>query len=182
MNQYVFKSAVGFMTALMMSAAAQAATIWEPTDVSGSGNVNIIQFNIPGLSLNGGTLALFEDTDVAFSNPLALGSNGGIFAFTDNNNGTFSVQALVNNIPQGPALVMNGWEFSFGVNWGNGYVGDSGYIQDSGDSNTYLISFTDGNNAGESLAVDLTPVPLPAAAMLFGSALLGLVGIKRRKA
>jgi len=47
--------------------------------------------------------------------------------------------------------------------------------------NSYNISF--GDVTGQVLGVDLAPVvPVPAAVWLFGSGLIGLVGIARRKA
>lgn len=48
----------------------------------------------------------------------------------------------------------------------------------------YNISFTTSAGTkitGEILGVDLAPVPVPAAVWLFGSGLLGLVGIARRR-
>lgn len=45
--------------------------------------------------------------------------------------------------------------------------------------NAYLVSF--GSISGVVQGVDLQPVPVPAAAWLFGSGLIGLVGIARRK-
>jgi 2-methylaconitate cis-trans-isomerase PrpF len=65
------------------------------------------------------------------------------------------------------------------------YFGDTGSsVQSSPD--TYLIVF-DGIVAGprrisgSTLAVDLAPIPVPAAVWLFGSGLLGLIGFSRRK-
>ena len=46
--------------------------------------------------------------------------------------------------------------------------------------NTYDIQF--GELSGELKGVDLAPIPVPAAVWLFGSGLLGLVGIARRRA
>jgi len=46
--------------------------------------------------------------------------------------------------------------------------------------NAYLVSF-DGIN-GTVQGVDLQPVPVPAAVWLFGSGLIGLAGVARRKA
>ncbi len=46
--------------------------------------------------------------------------------------------------------------------------------------NAYLVSF--GDISGTVQGVDLQPVPVPAAVWLFGSGLIGLVGIARRKA
>ncbi|MCX2980729.1 hypothetical protein EYC98_07535 [Halieaceae bacterium IMCC14734] len=163
----------------LLSAQATAATIWEPTDVDGTGNVNIVQFE-PILSLNGGTLALFEDTDaLTDANALVLGSDGGIFAFTDNLDGSFGVEALVANVSQGSTTI-DGSQFVLGVNWGNGYVADAGWTQNGGDLTTFVIEWTDGQNAGASLAVDVSPVPLPAAAWLFMSAVGGMVIAKRK--
>jgi len=45
---------------------------------------------------------------------------------------------------------------------------------------TDLLPYVDSGNLG-SFLVQPTVVPLPAAAWLFGSALLGLVGIKRKQ-
>jgi len=45
--------------------------------------------------------------------------------------------------------------------------------------NAYTIEF--GSVTGEILGVDLAPVPVPAAVWLFGSGLIGLVGVARRK-
>jgi len=47
------------------------------------------------------------------------------------------------------------------------------------ESDTYALTF--GGVSGFQLVVDLTPVPVPAAVWLFGSGLLGLAGIARRK-
>jgi len=165
---------------VLVSGAAGAATIWEPTDVVADGNVNIIVAPGVGLTLNGGTLALFEDTDVGFSTPLALGSAGGILAFTDVGGGNYKVEAFSAGISQG-MITINGFEFVLGVNWGSGYVGDVSTVQNGGDLTSYLINFTDGVNSGNVFAVDLTPIPLPAAAWLFGSALIGLAALSRRR-
>ena len=48
------------------------------------------------------------------------------------------------------------------------------------EGNWYSISF--GDVTGEIQGVDLAPVPVPAAVWLFGSGLLGLVGVARRRA
>jgi len=180
MKKY-FINCLGVLAAFVFAANCGAATIWEPTDVTVTGDVNILQFPGFGLTLNGGSLALFEDTDALTpANALVLGSIGGQFSFTDNLNGTFTVDALINNVSQGTTLI-TGDEFILAVDWGNGYVGDSSYTQDAADPTSFLIAFDDGLNTGSSLAVDIAVVPLPAAAWLFGTALIGLVAVKRRK-
>jgi hypothetical protein len=47
--------------------------------------------------------------------------------------------------------------------------------------NSYAIQFDNGVT-GQLFGVDLMPVPVPAAVWLFGSGLLGLVGVARRRA
>jgi hypothetical protein len=167
------------VAALAGAGNAMGATIWEPTDVSGTGNVNIIQAG--PVSIGGGTLALFEDTDALLAvNALVLGAIGGVFEFTDNNDGSFAVASYVNDVFQ-DKILMDGDEFILAVDWGLGYVADSSATQNAQDPSSWLLEFDDGKNGGVSLAVDLQPVPLPAAAWLFGSALLGMVGLARRR-
>ena len=48
------------------------------------------------------------------------------------------------------------------------------------EGNWYAISF--GDITGQIQGVDLAPVPVPAAVWLFGSDLIGLVGVARRRA
>ena len=180
MKKY-FGTILSTLAVLVFAASASATTIWEPTDVTVTGDVNIIQLDSVGLSLNGGTLALFEDTDALVAgNALVLGSGGGQFFFTDNSNGTFTVDALINSVSQG-SILMTGMEFILAVDWGNGYVGDLGFSQNATDPTSFILDFDDGVKTGSSLVVDIMVVPLPAAAWLFGSALLGLVAVKRRK-
>ena len=46
--------------------------------------------------------------------------------------------------------------------------------------NSYTLQF--GSVTGEILGVDLAPIPVPAAVWLFGTGLIGLVGVARRRA
>lgn len=70
----------------------------------------------------------------------------------------------------------NGDEFSI---WALLYVGagDNGQVQAM---NSLDLSFS--NNAGLTSVASVSAVPVPAAVWLFGSGLLGLVGVARRKA
>lgn len=56
--------------------------------------------------------------------------------------------------------------------------GDTDYAFSGGD---FRLVYSAANGNPEELNVDVSAVPLPAAAWLFGSALLGLVAVKRRK-
>jgi hypothetical protein len=161
----------GAAIGLLFAVNAGAATIWQPTD----GNVNVLQ-----IGPLGGELALFEDTDaLTGANALTLGSDGGIFEFTDNLDGSFTVEALVGGILQG-VKSMNGNEFVLAVNWGSGYVADSSAQQNPSDPTTFALLFDDGVTSGQSIVVDIAEVPLPAAAWLFMSALMGVTGAKVR--
>ena len=57
-------------------------------------------------------------------------------------------------------------------------------VLDAGDYHIRVVAdpFTSTAESGYSLQADLTSVPLPAAVWLFGSGLVGLVGLTRRKA
>lgn len=168
--------------ALVFTMETHAATVWLPTDVVAQGDVNVIELPSFGISLNGGTLALFEDTDpLASGAGLVLGGAGGRFEFSDVGSGNYSVEGFVNGASVG-SITMNGTEFKLAVDWGGGFVGDDNFAQAGGDNYSYLIDFSDGPNSGSTLAIDLTPVPLPAAAWLFGTAVLGLAAIGRRRA
>jgi hypothetical protein len=156
MRNSVLGVAFGVLAALMVSAETQAATIWNPTD----SNVNIIVFPGPRPSLNGGDLAWFaNEAALAAATPSqVIGADGGIFSPT-------------------PGFVL-------GVTWDGGasYVGDIFIRQALGDPTSWFILFRDGADKGLVWAADLVPVPLPTAALFFASALIGLAGIKRRKA
>ena len=166
----------------LSSAAASAATIWSPTNE----DADFIQFDFAGITTNGGTLALFDESDFG-GTALIIGSTGGNVVFTDNLNGTWKAEYFnVSNVSGGSITLSGGNTFSLGINWGAGYYGDSSYsLQSSPD--TYLINFdgqgADGSDkSGSTLAVDLAPIPVPAAVWLFGSGLIGLVGVARRRA
>ena len=171
-------------TFMLATSAATATTIWAPTNI----DTDFIQFGDSnfGISTNGGTLALFDDSDTGFANPLDIGVNGGQVVFTDNNNGSWNAEVFdVSNASGGSITLSGNTNFSLAIDWGAGYFGDSNFSLLSS-PDTYLIVF-DGLDAsgdrisGNTLAVDLAPIPVPAAAWLFGTGLLGIVGIARRR-
>lgn len=163
----------------MASAAVNAATVWAPTNV----DTDFLQFNFLGISTNGGALALFDDADFGGA-ALVIGSAGGQVTFTASGadfNATFS--------GGGSITLTGGASFTLGVSWDGGlsWFGDSSYALSGGSPDTYAINF-DGIKTDNvpvtatTIAVDLQPVPVPAAMWLFGSGLLGLVGVARRRA
>lgn len=68
--------------------------------------------------------------------------------------------------------------FILGITDGSSWMSDNGGYIYLG-ANSYIVSFDSGSSV---LTVDVNPVPVPAAAWLFGSGLLGLVGVARRRA
>jgi FlaG/FlaF family flagellin (archaellin) len=169
---------------LLASTAAVSATVWAPTNE----DTDFIQFDLgsPGISTNGGALALFDDSDTGFGTALVIGQVGGQVVFTDNNDGSWNAEVFdVTNTSGGSITLSGNTNFSLGIDWGAGYFGDTNFSLLSS-PDTYLIVF-DGFNglgdriSGNTLAIDLAPIPVPAAVWLFGSGLLGLVGIARRK-
>lgn len=175
-----FRSVLTFVATSLFIANASAATVWYTTDVAETGNVNILQIDALGLTLNGGTLALFEDAAAiqTLDSGLILGSAGGRFEFNENFDGSYTVTSVVGDISQ-DSIVIGGNQFVLAVNWGSGYVSDSAVTQNAADPTSYLIDFDDGINTGTTLAVDVSEVPLPAAFWLFGAALLGLMPLQR---
>jgi hypothetical protein len=165
----------------LITTSATAATIWAPTNI----DTDFIQVDF-GISTNGGILALFDDSDTAFANALEIGQNGGQVVFTDNNDGSWNAEVFDVTSTSGGSITLSGNNsFSLGMNWGTGYFGDTNASLTSS-PDTYLIVFegldgSGGRLSGNTLAVDLAPIPIPAAIWLFGSGLLGLVGIARRK-
>ena len=173
---------------LLASSVASAATIWAPTNE----DTDFIQLDFAGtpdagrgISTNGGTLALFDDSDFG-GTALVIGQQGGQVVFSDNNDGSWNAEFFDVSKASGGSITLSGDNsFSLGMDWSAGYYGDSNATLISS-PDTYLIIFDglDGSGAkisGNTLAVDLAPVPVPAAVWLFGSGLLGLVGIARRR-
>ena len=172
----------------MASSVATAATIWTPTNE----DTDFIQLDFAGnpeagrgISTNGGTLALFDDSDFGGS-ALVIGEDGGQVVFSDNNDGSWNAEFFdVTNTSGGSITLSDNANFTLGMDWGSGYFGDSNATLISS-PDTYLIVFdgVDGFQnpiSGNTLAVDLAPIPVPAAVWLFGSGLLGLAGVARRK-
>lgn len=175
-------------TFLLASSAATAATIWEPTNE----DTDFIQLDFagvpdagPGISTNGGTLALFDDSDFG-GNALVIGESGGQVVFTDNMDGSWNAEFFdVGSSSGGSITLSDDAQFVLGMDWGAGYYGDTNYSLVSS-PDTYMILFdgvaADGKSvSGNTLAVDLQPIPVPAAVWLFGTGLLGLVAVARRR-
>lgn len=173
----------------MLGSTVANAIVWHPTNE----DTDFIQLDFggpgpgSGISTNGGVLALFDD-DTGFAGPaLEIGADGGQVVFTDNMDGSWNAEVFdVLNVSGGSITLSNDTNFILGIDWGAGYFGDTNATLTSS-PDTYLIVFS-GVDAlerpirGNTLAVDLAPIPVPAAVWLFGTGLLGLVAVARRRA
>jgi len=155
---------IGF--ALLASGTANAATIFAPTDA----DVNFILSSLPA----GTTLAMFDDSDQTF-----IGSNLDIpipqlVGFT----GPISGGDFIATNEAAATLTLTGSDnFILGISMDGGttWSGDTSVTLLG--ANSYAVGFINGT----VLEVDVRVVPVPAAVWLFGSGLLGLVGIARRR-
>jgi hypothetical protein len=172
------------IAALMLVSSIASATVWHPTNE----DTDFIQFG-PIIDTNGGDLAMFDDSDFG-GTALYIGSAGGEVRFSDNGDGTWDADLwyIGDVAPHDSILLSGGNNFTLGMTWdgGTSYVSDSNFTLVNAPDD-YLIRFdgqdvTGAEIVGRTLAIDVAPIPVPAAAWLFGSGLLGLVGVARRRA
>jgi hypothetical protein len=154
------------------STAASAATItWEPNT---GGNVTVNTFN-----LSGWDLGLFDDTAaLTDANALNLGVSAEV-SFTAAGSGNWNAI----NLSGGSKLLLGGKQFVFAITDGfadNWFEATSATLQAVNTTN-YEVTFANGVSQVYSFDAIPTVVPVPAAVWLFGSGLIGLVGLARRK-
>ncbi|MEZ5541282.1 MAG: VPLPA-CTERM sorting domain-containing protein [Pseudomonadota bacterium] len=153
--------------ALAVCGTANAATVFMPT------NADVNFFN---LTLQAGSvLAMFDDSDTGFTNPLAIPLPSKVVIGGPTISGDYTA---TNILSQSLTLTGNNW-FILATNNNN-----SGWTRDvfsgcSATTGSCTVTFSDGT----VLSVDsqVAAVPVPAAMWLFGSGLIGLAGIARRK-
>jgi hypothetical protein len=156
---------------LLAASYANASTVLTATD----GDVNFLFSPIPGFDLY-----MFDDTAFGSAANLLVPIPSVVGIAGPQNDGTF-FNTATNNL--GSTLRLDGILPSFVV----GITNDGGatWIADTnpvihGNGNAVTLSF---NAGGQVLVVDvITAVPVPAAVWLFGSGLIGLVGVARRRA
>ena len=156
--------------ALLMASQVHAATIFAPTD----GDVNFLFGD-----LTGAKLAIFDDSDQSYAGSSLGVLIGDVVGFAGpNGSGDF----IATNTTSTSALTLTGSDnFILGLSTDSG----ANWLPDSSitalGANAYRVAFITGNNVTEVDVQIVSAIPVPAAVWLFGSGLLGLVGIARRK-
>ncbi|HSH29273.1 MAG TPA: VPLPA-CTERM sorting domain-containing protein [Thiohalobacter sp.] len=169
---------------LAMAANANAATVWLPTD----GDVNQVSFE---LAAAGGAIALFNydlTTNSIYPGQrldVALSAGVGTVDFSDPGN---TITSGANSLNLGT----DGKYFAVGVSMDSGvsWTFDNDNPTNL-QGNNWKLFFETASGTQTTVQIDATPyspstgpatvVPVPAAVWLFGSGLLGLVGIARRR-
>ena len=146
-----------------------------------------------GFQITGEALSTFGTTEVRYTGSTALFSNVGDsdIVLSKDGGGTFDLISIV--------LSDLDANFNFSQDTSVTFIRDGGHSQaftldedvftsqtfffDAGFQGSTTVTWTqaDDGHQFDDIQVALTSVPIPAAAWLFGSGLLGLVGMARRK-
>jgi len=154
--------------AFFVSGSASASTVFAPTD----GDIN---FLLPEFSA-GTWLAMFDDSDTSFGGSYLFIPAPTIVTVTVGGTNSGDFTAKIEGTTPTLNLTGSDWfRLAISTNSGTSWSGDTGY--DYLGANSYRVHFSNGS----VLQVDAQVVPVPAAVWLFGSGLLGLAGIARRK-
>jgi len=169
---------------MLASMAANAALI-NGTMTTG-GNYSVIQSNVNDLT----TVSDIKLMSV-HTNGTAEASFSNISFLTPDSAGPFALTSLTSFSPVTNFFTYAGWQLDLNTLLvasdssagflhlsGTGVVSGNGYV-----ATNATWSFSANNATKYSMSVTaLATVPVPAAAWLFGSGLIGLVGVARRKA
>lgn len=163
-------TAVVFVMAsfLPAHAATTSATVWwQPT----ANAVNFMNVTAPGYSL-----AMFDvdDFNSTQSNALELNPLVDTIEFAAGGGSDFTVTSTVSN---NSITLFDDNNFVLSIYDGSNWIEPELWFEFMPGSNIYSVSFTDS----VAFMTNVSPVPLPAALWLFGSGLIGLVAIARRK-
>lgn len=170
------KLLLGTVLALATSVASAATVIWTPTD----GDVNYV-FDA-GTITDTNLYALFDVTDFEGfqANALVLNKPADTIDFVANGSDFDLTSASVTG---NTTKLFNDNEFVIASSSDNGLTWSDAFstYELAANTNMYNLTFS----TGTVLSIDATPevqaVPVPAAAWLFGTGLIGIVGVARRK-
>lgn len=130
----------------------------------------------------GGMYAIFDNAaDLTAGTPLLSISEGQVI---DVSPVPPSVTTLLTNVQTAATLAITSGNFVFGAREAvtDAWILGDGVEKWFAGSNQWDISFTGSPTLNLTVdIIDVTAVPVPATAWLFGSGLLGLVGIARRR-
>ena len=158
----------------LMASTANAST----TLIANDGNVNFLFGDLGGYELY-----MFDDDafgDISENLLVDLPSVVGISGPQTDTTGIYHLASNLNG-----SLRLDGDPAKFVLGISND--GGSSFIMDSnpvwyGNGNAVTLYFDVDEDERSVLTVDVQPIPVPAAVWLFGSGLLGLVGVARRRA
>lgn len=157
-----------------------------------SAHATLVNFDLTGSVLfstgYGGLVAGDSVTVHGIFDDTALSGGSGTVAFYSGNGNSLTITAGSNTFTQandslfgassGPTMTLGSGlltDFNFGA--------ISGTNSASADFDSYFLNFGSGSDlvGSWSSSVQISPVPVPAAMWLFGSGLLALAGLRRRK-
>ena len=184
LSKRFFVGTVGLLL-ITLASLASAATVYNVNRAIGAGSV------VGTITTDGSTGVLGSSNITNWS--LTLTDNSGSFFLNGTGNSAVSVS--------GSAFSATATDLSFNFNAGSGYVlfqnpsigsGNNFWCIDNGGcinsfvpGETVRTSSANGQvgtlRSGSQIITSTSPVPIPAAAWLFGSALLGFVGLSRRR-
>lgn len=197
---------IGILTGLLIAQSAHAALINMGFDTYNSPYLNAVDYfsearPMTSLITSGGLS--YEDTDG--TGTLNINSSSTIYGdmeinnamLTTNNNGSLHVVGTINFLTLGSSSTFFGdMAITYGLDDSNSVTQFSYSPIAYNGSNQNGLLMIDGPLAGHLLEFNTTtsllayidnpfpvysPVPVPAAVWLFGSGLIGLIGIARRK-
>lgn len=167
----IFKVSVALVVGLVSTYANAATVFWEPTNA----DANFSYSTVAGYDLG---LFDVDDFDNLRANALMLNVDASVdtISITATTSGNFTATSSVTN---NSITLFNDNQFVLAITDGIDWFEPLFWFEVAPNSNIYDITFSNGS----VLSIDATPtvVPVPAAVWLFGSGLLGLVGIARRK-
>lgn len=179
------KSSIGLALSLLLASSASNAAIWTTTDGDSTfSDISILTFP-PAAST--AVFGIFEDT-ASSTNPAPTLTFIGASTIKFTQNGFNWDIINTNDLSNGTLLGSNNFQIGFLSN--GSWVFETASAQVPGANNSWILAFGQGQGNLKLMAAnDIAPgrleadfpVPLPASVWMMGSALIGLVGVGRRK-